>query len=287
MPLVHLAEFRVRYYECDEAGYLRPASFLRYMQEAAFDASAAAGYNFARYEAIERFWLIRETDIQVLTQPTYGDQVQVKTWVADFRRVRSRRAYEFRRPGTSDIIAQAQTDWVFLDRTSLRPVSIPPEMKTSFCPEGAPAMPPHRKRFPEPPPPPAHAYRSRRRVEWGDLDGAGHVNNAVYLDYLGDLSMQHTAASGWPASRMAAEGFAVVGRRYQIEYRQPAVLGDVLEIETWLSDIGNTALRHYTLARTSDRALIARARTTLGTVDGESRQSIPMPAPFVADLATE
>ncbi len=37
--------FRVRSYECDGYGHVNHANYLRYMQEAAFDASAAAGYD--------------------------------------------------------------------------------------------------------------------------------------------------------------------------------------------------------------------------------------------------
>ena len=44
MPRIHDRTFRVRYYECDLYGELRSAGYLRLMQEAAFDASAAAGY---------------------------------------------------------------------------------------------------------------------------------------------------------------------------------------------------------------------------------------------------
>ena len=110
MPLTHVRTFRVRHYECDAYGHVNYANYLRYMQEAAFDASAAAGYDLDRYEAMGRHWLVRETDIEYLRPLRYGDTVQVKTWVADFRRIRSRRAYEFRRfdPSTEFIPSEAE-----------------------------------------------------------------------------------------------------------------------------------------------------------------------------------
>ena len=61
MLLEHVRTFRVRYYECDAFGHVRGVSLLRYMQEAAFDASAAAGYDMAHYEELKRLWLVRET----------------------------------------------------------------------------------------------------------------------------------------------------------------------------------------------------------------------------------
>ena len=52
MPMTHVRTLRVRHYECDPYGHVNQANYLRYMQEAAFGASAAAGYDLARYEAI-------------------------------------------------------------------------------------------------------------------------------------------------------------------------------------------------------------------------------------------
>jgi len=54
------------------------------MQETAFDASAAAGYDLAEYNRIGKYWLIRETDIEYLKPVFYGDTIEVKTWVMDF-----------------------------------------------------------------------------------------------------------------------------------------------------------------------------------------------------------
>ena len=143
--------FRVRHYECDAYGHVNHANYLRYMQEAAFDASAAVGYDVARYEAIGRQWLIRETDITYHRPLTYGDTVIVKTWVADFRRVRSRRIYELRQGDSDAPVATAATEWVFLDSATLRPASIPPEMVAAFWhPDATPGD--RREAFPVAPP---------------------------------------------------------------------------------------------------------------------------------------
>jgi acyl-CoA thioester hydrolase len=294
MPLTHVRAFRVRHYECDAYGHVNYANYLRYMQEAAFDATAAAGYDLARYEAMGRYWLARETDIEYLRPLRYGNSVQVKTWVADFRRVRSLRAYEFRRvdpstrlrAGSEELVARAHTDWVLLDSATLRPTPIPQELKAAFFPEGLPEPAPSRPRFPSAPPPPPGVFQLRRRVEWRDIDPAQHVNNAVYLSYLEDCGVQVAAAHGWPMSRVQAEGFAIVARRHRIEYRQPAVLDDELELATWISDVKRaTVVRHYTVTRVDDGALLARARTLWVWVDLKTERPIRIPSAFLADFA--
>ena len=286
MPLIHERTFRVRYYECDADECVHTANLMRYAQEAAFEASAAAGYDHDRYTEIGHFWLIRETELECFHLLHRNDLVEVRTYVADFRRVRSRRAYEFRLEGSEELVALAHTDWVFLDRKTQRPVQIPPEMMTAFYPEGPPEQAPPRQRFPQAPPPPPGAFRQHRRAEWQEIDGAQHVNNAVYLAYIDDCQMQALASRGWTRSRMQGEGFAIAVRSHRIEYRQPALLGDEMEIATWLSDVGRSrGIRHSTITRASDGEMLAQARTVWGPVDIGTEQPAHLPEAFVADLA--
>lgn len=283
----HSITIPVRYDECDMYGHVNHATYLRYMQEAAFAASAAVGYDAPRYEAMERAWLVRESDVEYLAPVRYGDVVEVKTWVVDFRRVRSRRAYEIRQKDSGELAVRAITDWIFIDRNTQRPVSIPQEVATAYLPEGAPEDAPPRKPFPGAPPPPAGVYRQQRRVQWSDVDPTKHVNNAVYLSYLEDCAVRDAVSRGWPMQRMLDEGgFAIVARRYRIEYRQQALLDDELEVATWISDVKRaTAVRHYSIRRVSDGELLTRARALWVWVDVESGRPMRIPEQFAVDFA--
>jgi acyl-CoA thioester hydrolase len=273
--------FRVRHYECDAYGHVNHANYLRYMQEAAFDASAAVGYDVSRYQQIGRQWLVRETDITYLRPLVYGQTVVVKTWVADFRRVRSRRMYELRAACSDELVASASSEWVLLDSATLRPVTIPPEMVAAFRRPGA--APGHRREpFPAAPPPPPGVFRLRHRVEWRDIDPAQHVNNANYLAYIEECNVQVAAAHGWPLSRLMDTGMGIVARRYRIEYREPALMGDDLEVTTFISDVRRaTAVRHYEIRRVADEALLARAHVLWVFVELASGRPRRIPAAFM------
>jgi acyl-CoA thioester hydrolase len=183
---------------------------------------------------------------------------------------------------SDDIVATAMTDWVYLDANAQRPVTITPEMEAAFLPDGSPADMPPRKRFPKAPPSPPKAYTMRRQVEWGDIDPAGHVNNAQYLAYLETAGVEAVNSFGWPMTRMAEHGFGVVGRRYRIEYTQQAVMGDALEITTFIADVKRaTAVRHYTIKRIRDDALVARAYAVWVWVDLATGRPIRVPEEFV------
>ncbi len=285
MPLVTERTFRVRHYECDAYGHVNHAHYLRYMQETAFDATAEAGYDLARYREIRRAWLVRETDITYLQPLTYGDSVIVRTWVIDFRRIRSRRAYELRYAASGEMVAQATTDWVYINDLTLQPEAVPKEMVDAFLPDGPPDDAPPREKFPQAPPPPPGIFTMRRPVQWSVIDARQHVNNANYMVYFEDAGVQVCEAHGWPMTRMLEAGFGIVARRYRIEYRQAAVFGDELEITTWASDMKRaTAVRHYTIRRANEGELLARAHVLWVWVDLVSGRPIRVPAEFAADF---
>lgn len=285
MPFTFARTFRIRHYECDAYGHVNHANYLRFMQETAFDGSAACGYGMARYNEMGLMWLIRQSAISYERPLRYGDSVVVKTWVGNYRRVRSRRMYELRHATTGELVASGYSDWVLLDRHTLQPVTIPQEILAAFFPEGIPEPAPHADHFPEPPPPPPGIFTMRRVVEWRDLDTVGHVNNANYLVFAEEAGMGVAVAHGWPMGRMLADGFGIVAREYRIEYRQPALLGEELEVATWISDVKRaSAVRHYTITRVRDGALLARARALWVWVNLGTGRPTRIPAGLLADF---
>jgi acyl-CoA thioester hydrolase len=86
---------------------------------------------------------------------------------------------------------------------------------------------------------------------------------------------------------MAAEGFAIILRKNQIQYLQPARIDDELEIATWASGIKrSTATRHYTIQRVSDQALLAQVHSLGVWIDLASGRPIRIPSRFIADFAS-
>jgi len=256
------------------------------MQETVFDASAAAGYDQERFAEMGQRWIIRSTDIEYLQPLRYDDRIEVKTWVVDFRRASCRRAYEIRLSDSGELAARATTDWVFLSTSTGKLVTIPRKLMEDFFPEGLPESYPARSAFQAQPPPPAGVFTIQNKVAWHDIDSEGHVNNAVYFTYIEECGMQVIAAHGWPVGRMTDEGFAILVRRQQIQYLEPAKLDDELELATWASGVKrSTATRHYTIQRKSDGAMVARINTLGVWVDLASGRPIRIPPKFLDDFA--
>ncbi len=99
------------------------------------------------------------------------------------------------------------------------------------------------------------------RVRHYEADAVGHVNNAVYLHYLEQAAIEHSAAVGYPLGRYREMGALFIVRRHEIEYLRPASPGDVLEVVTWVAEIrGPRAVRAYEVYR------YGQAASDVGTI---------------------
>ena len=281
MPHTFTTHFTVRHDECDAYGHLNNAVYLRYMQEAAFRASDDAGLGQAEYEALGHFWLIRETDIEYLRPVRGGETIAIKTWNEGFRRTMARRRYLFTRPESEEPIARAWTDWVFLNRDTMRPTTIPDPIHAAYFPESGRAPSFTRSAFPETPPAPAGIFKLERRVEWRDIDEMHHLNNAAYLSYVEDCAVQLAEHFGWSFDQWTNIGLAFVARQHRIQYLQPVLLDDPLEIRTWLFNVRRTsATRYYALHRATDGELLSQVATLWALIDLESGRPTRFPSTF-------
>lgn len=281
MPAIFKRTFRVRHYECDAYGHLNNVNYVRYMQEIALDASADVGWTNERYQEIGHQWLIRQTDIEYLQPLYWNDEVEITTYIVDFRRVQSRRYYEFRRVSDDALIAKAHTNWVYLNTETLKPARIPETMIQDFS-QGSLTNKPASEKFPTPPPAPDGMFTLQKRAEWRDIDTVGHVNNAAYMGYCEDASTQVGRHIDWTSQRMIDEGFAMIFRRFRIQYLQSAILDDVIKVNTWVSNVKRaTALRHYDLIRDSDNERLARAYGMLVCFDLNKLRPMRVPQHFL------
>src|SRR5262249_59991511 len=95
----YVARMRVRHDELDAFGRAYPSAYLRHLAQVAIDASADAGFDARWYEAAGAHWLVRRTTFEAVRPWRADDDLRGRTWVGDFRRVRSRRRYEGTRAG--------------------------------------------------------------------------------------------------------------------------------------------------------------------------------------------
>lgn len=118
----------------DELGHVNNVEYVRWMQDAAIAHADAAGCTAAT-EAAGAVWVVRSHHIEYLRPAFAGDRIEIRTWVEEYRRASSLRRYEFVRPADGVTLAKGETDWVYVDRASGRPKSIPEPLRALFAPQ--------------------------------------------------------------------------------------------------------------------------------------------------------
>lgn len=243
--------------DLDAFGELRTVTLLRLLQEAATQASSAAGFDGAHYVRTGAMWIIRRTRLSLFEPARYGDELTVRTWIADFRRVRSQREYEVH--AGELLIARASSDWVFVDRSTSKPRRIPPEWEATF--ELAPPIESLRAPFPETSPPPT-AHASSRRIELHDLDALQHVNNSNYAAYVEQALFDLLGDAGWDLEAQIAAGGRFRAVEHDLEYLDAALYGETIGVSTWIADVdGGTVTQHTHLHRADSHRPILQARS--------------------------
>lgn len=116
----------------DGQGHANNLEFVRWMQDAAIAHSSAQGWTAERYRELGAGWVVRSHKIEYLQAAFAGDEVVVFTWVADFRKIRSRRKYKIVRTRDQEVLAEAETEWAFIGLAARVPRRVPPELIEAF-----------------------------------------------------------------------------------------------------------------------------------------------------------
>ena len=122
--------------DIDEMDHANNVCYIRWMQEAAIGHSTRNGWPTERYIAAQWAWVARRHTIDYLQPAFLGDELIVRTWVAEFKHVRSRRKYMIVRKSDDEILAKAETHWAFVSTETRRPMKIPQDVSVCFIPVG-------------------------------------------------------------------------------------------------------------------------------------------------------
>ena len=142
----YMSLVRVRFSECDPMGHLNNANYLTYLEQIAFDAAAAGGFDrFMLTENYGSLFVVRKHEITYHQPALENDWLLICSWGDDARAARAWRSYtiskyhedvaewqdrqvlatELLEPDRKDIVVSARTEFAFMNLASGRPVRVP------------------------------------------------------------------------------------------------------------------------------------------------------------------
>lgn len=170
--------------EVDARFEIRLRALVNHLQHAAGLHSAQVGYGTRTLIERGHAWVLYRIAIQIHRPPVFDDQLEIVTWHRGVNRFRSYRDIEFYCQGQK--IAAAASVWLYINLDKKRILKVPRDVETRYSVETDQALAidldgwkPDLGLVPET----ATTIRTRA----SDYDPLGHVNNAVYFDYLETL----------------------------------------------------------------------------------------------------
>lgn len=133
MPIsaIYSKAFQIPQSAIDENGHVNNVSFVQWMQDIAVEHYEAIG-GVNPMQLIGATWVVREHRIEYFLPAFAGEEIEIRTWVENVRRVRSLRRYEFMRTSDGKTLVKGETDWVFVDVKTGAPRAIPGEVSNVF-----------------------------------------------------------------------------------------------------------------------------------------------------------
>ncbi|MGH7171421.1 MAG: acyl-[acyl-carrier-protein] thioesterase [Gemmataceae bacterium] len=275
--------FRVRHYELDAYGHVSGVNLVRWMQEAAIEASTALGFSPEWYSAHGVGWIVHRLSARLLAPAVYGEDIEAATWLSLLRGVRSLREYELTRLRDGVRVARGRAEWVYMDFHSGQPIRIPDAWSDAFTRGDKPEELSIRLDDAKPTLD-AHRYRSRCRVQFHELDAYQHVNHAVYLQWTGQSFLDALRAAGYGPERTVVDGWRALQSGHEIQYFAAALEGEPIEIVSWISETADCgAAWIHEICNADTGKLLARDYARMAFVNAQ-RETIAPPAGIIETI---
>jgi len=133
--------------------------------------------------------------------------------------------------------------------------------------------------------PPSMAFRTEEKVRFSDIDGMGHVNNAIFMTYMETARTEYYMAL---TGNRKLEEMGFILAQICCDFESPLFLGETVLVEVWPTRIGNTSFGlAYRLTEKGSGRLIAQGESVQVAYDYRQRTKVPIPPGLRGRLESE
>ena len=117
----------------------------------------------------------------------------------------------------------------------------------------------------------------KKRIFYHDTDCGGVVYYGNYLKYLEEARTEYMDQRGMSVKELMDKGFTFVVYRQEIDYKYPAVYGDILDIETKVTSVSPIRTEFEYVIRNQNGRVTTMAKTILVSLN-KNFEPYPLPA---------
>lgn len=167
----------IRYSETDQNKTLSLEHLINYFQDCTTFHSESIGQGLETLEKEQKCWMLLGWQIEVNRLPKFMEKVKIATWPTTFIRCKGGRNFAMY-DMEGNVLARADSQWVFMDMAKGMPARIPAEMEEVYRSEPAFDLVYDKKKMKIPE---DCRIGESFQVRWEHLDTNHHVNNAQYI----------------------------------------------------------------------------------------------------------
>lgn len=200
---------RVRYSEINESRELSLTGIINYLQDCSTFQSEDLGLGIDYLSDHSRAWWLSSWQIVIERYPKLGERIVISTWPYDFKGMYGYRNFTVCSQ-EGEYLVKANSIWFFFDTAAGRPVKVQPEDIRGYGTGNeerlAMEYAPRRIALPA-----EYEEAAPITVALHHIDTNHHVNNAQYVEIAREALTE-----------------SVKIRELRVEYKQAAVLGDII-----------------------------------------------------------
>lgn len=198
-------ESKVRFSEVDHTERLTLPAVVNYFQDCSTFQSEELGQGADVLKQHGKAWILSAWQIEVDRYPRICEKLKIDTWASSFNGIYGNRNFRLR-TDEEEVLARANSIWVYMDVIKGRPVRPEPEVLSAYeiCPPLDMEQVSRKITLPQ-----ELEEREPFPILRHQIDVNNHVNNCQYI-------------------QMALEALPECGRagKIRVEYKKSAVLGD-------------------------------------------------------------
>uniref|UniRef100_A0A5B7CCD1 Acyl-[acyl-carrier-protein] hydrolase n=1 Tax=Davidia involucrata TaxID=16924 RepID=A0A5B7CCD1_DAVIN len=270
---VYRQTFVVRSYEIGPDKTATMETLMNLLQETALNhvtSSGLAGNGFGATREMslrKLIWVVTRINIQVEKYSSWGDVVEIDTWVDAAGKNGMRRDWIIRDYNTQKIITRATSTWVIMNRETRRLSKIPDEVRKEVQPfyldrAAIPTADTDIEKIEKLTDETAERIRSGLAPRWSDMDANQHINNVKYIGWILE-SVPINVLEDYNLTSMTLE--------YRRECQQSNVLESLTSMKARVAEVEDTNIlkngsraeleNTHLLRMQADKVEIVRARS--------------------------
>lgn len=119
--------------DIDLLGHVNNVVWVRFVVELATAHADALGVGFEATRKLGGIWIVRRHDVLYHANVSGGSTIRESTWISSLRGALSLRHARFETEA-GVLLVEADTEWAYVDATTLRPRRVPAALRERFDP---------------------------------------------------------------------------------------------------------------------------------------------------------